>query len=153
MVNTCCENKYHKSFAPTILVPTNNQNVYAPGFYFRHFLRLLMIPSQKNISNRVKFKDVFRNTSSVIIRKNGREQKQTPRGATVCNGEKSITYFSVESVLTQVATKIIRGPSKFLLTFQFQLRFCLRKIKEAFWQRNLGVFFIPFSPEVLISEY
>lgn len=122
MVNTCCENKYHKSFAPTILVPTNNQNVYAPRFYFRHFLRLFMIPSQKNILNRcrVKFKDVFRNTSSVIIRKNGREQKQTPRGATVCNGEKSITYFSVESVLTQVAQfikKIIRGPSKFLLTF------------------------------------
>lgn len=51
------------------------------------------------------------------IRKNGREQKQTPRRATVCNGEKSITYFSVESVLTQVATKIIRGPLKFLLTF------------------------------------
>lgn len=120
MVNTCCENKYHKSFAPTILVPTNNQNVYAPRFYFRHFLRLFMIPSQKNISNRVKCKDVFRNTSSVIIRKNGREQKQTPRRATVCNGEKSITYFSVESVLTQVAQfikKIIRGPSKFLLTF------------------------------------
>lgn len=69
MVNTCCENKYHKSFAPTILVPTNNQNVYAPRFYFRHFLRLFMIPSQKNISNRVKFKDVFRNTSSVIILK------------------------------------------------------------------------------------
>lgn len=69
MVNTCCENKYHKSFASTILVPTNNQNVYAPRFYFRHFLRLFMIPSQKNISNRVKFKDVFRNTSSVIILK------------------------------------------------------------------------------------
>lgn len=69
MVNTCCENKYHKNFASTILVPTNNQNVYAPRFYFRHFLRLFMIPSQKNISNRVKFKDVFRNTSSVIILK------------------------------------------------------------------------------------
>lgn len=127
-----------KEFCINNTCPHQHQKcICVPGFYFPHFLRLLMIPSQKNIWNRcrVKFKDAFRDTSSVIIRKNDRERKQTSYGATVCNGENLLSFFSRKFPYTRctVYQIIIRGPSNSVLTFEFKLCFCLGKLKEAFW--------------------